>query len=62
LLHDRRILGHGNAKIDHLAVGPGGVTVIDSKTNNGAVRVDRIGGLFSSRRAVLLIGGRDRTG
>jgi hypothetical protein len=60
LLHDRRIPGHGN--IDHLAVGPGGVTVIDSKTHQGAIRVDRIGGLFSPRRSVLLIGGRDRTG
>lgn len=32
LLHDRRIPGHGKANLDHLAVGPGGVTVIDSKT------------------------------
>jgi Nuclease-related domain len=62
LLHDRRVPGHGSANIDHLAVGPGGVTVIDSKTYHGAVRVDRIGGLFSPRRSVLLIGGRDRTG
>jgi hypothetical protein len=60
LLHDRRIPGHGQANIDHLAVGPGGVTVIDTKTHRGDVRVDRIGGLFA-RRDVLLIKGRDQT-
>ena len=31
LLHDRRVPGHGQANIDHIAVGPGGVTVIDAK-------------------------------
>lgn len=61
LLHDRRLPGHGQANIDHLVVGPGGVTVIDSKTQKGEIRVDRVGGLFSDRHSVLLIGGRDRT-
>lgn len=61
LLHDRRIPGHGQANIDHLAIGPGGITVIDSKTHRGDVRVDHIGGLFAPRRAVLLINGRDQT-
>ncbi|HWF50074.1 MAG TPA: nuclease-related domain-containing protein [Solirubrobacteraceae bacterium] len=61
LLHDRRIPRHGNANIDHLAVGPGGVTVIDSKTHKGPIRVERIGGLFAPRRPVLLISGCDRT-
>jgi len=61
LLHDRRVPGHGHANIDHLAIGPGGVTVIDSKTHHGQIRVDRIGGLFAPRRSVLLIDGRDRT-
>jgi hypothetical protein len=61
LLHDRRIPGHGNANIDHLAIGPGGVTVIDTKTHRGKVQVDRAGGLFVPRRTVLLINGRERT-
>jgi Nuclease-related domain len=61
LLHDRRIPDHGNANIDHIAIGPGGVTVIDTKTHRGKVRVERIGGLFSARRSVLRIAGRDRT-
>ena len=61
LLHDRRIPGHGNANVDHLAVGPGGVTVIDSKTHRGEVRVERVGGLFTDRHSILKIGGRDQT-
>jgi len=61
LLHDRWIPGHGNANIDHLAIGPGGVTVIDTKTHRGKIRVDRVGGLFCARRSVLTIGGRDQT-
>jgi hypothetical protein len=48
LIHDRRIPGHGKANLDHLAVGPGGVTVIDSKTHRGEVRVERVGGLFTT--------------
>jgi nuclease-like protein len=61
VLHDRRVPGHGQANIDHLVVGPGGVTVIDTKTHKGEIRVDRVGALFSDRRSILLIGGRDRT-
>jgi hypothetical protein len=61
LLHDRRIPGHGNANIDHIAIGPGGITVIDTKTHRGKVRVERIGGLFSARRSVLTIAGRNQT-
>jgi hypothetical protein len=61
LLHDRRMPGHGKANIDHIAVGPGGVTVIDTKNYRGMVRVELVGGLFSDRRAILRINGRDRT-
>jgi hypothetical protein len=61
LLHDRRIPGHGNANIDHIAVGPGGITVIDTKNYRGKVKVERIGGLFSERRTILTIAGQDRT-
>ncbi len=61
LLHDRRIPGRGKANLDHLAVGPGGITVIDSKTHRGEVRVERVGGLFTDRHSILKIGGRDQT-
>lgn len=52
LLHDRRIPG-SRANIDHLAVGPGGVTVIDPKNVRGRVRVRRW-------PADLRVNGRDR--
>jgi hypothetical protein len=60
ILHDRRVPGHGHANIDHIMVGPGGITVADSKAVRGKVRVESKGGLFSSRR-LLLVNGRDRT-
>jgi hypothetical protein len=59
-LHDRRIPGT-RANIDHLAIAPGGVTVIDAKALRGKVRAERRGGLFSPRTEHLLIAGRDRT-
>jgi hypothetical protein len=61
LLHDRRMPGAGSANIDHIAIGPGGITVIDTKNVSGKVRVDRVGGLFVPRHDVLLINGRDKT-
>lgn len=61
LLHDRRMPGRGAANIDHIAIGPGGITVIDTKNHRGKVRTERIGGLFCDRRTVLLIDGRDRS-
>lgn len=61
LLHDRRMPGLTSANIDHIAIGPGGITVIDTKNYRGKVRVKRIGGLFFGRRGVLMIGGHDRT-
>jgi len=61
LLHDRRIAGRGRANIDHLTIGAGGVTVIDTKSTRGRVQVTKVGGLFSPRRELLLINGRDRT-
>jgi len=61
LVHDRRLPG-SRANIDHLAIGPGGVTVIDTKRIAGTVRVRREGGLFSeSQRQSLIVAGRDRT-
>jgi hypothetical protein len=61
LLHDRRVPGAGRGNIDHVAVGGGGVTVIDTKNYRGTVRVERVGGLFSERRTILSINGRDQT-
>lgn len=61
LLHDRRIPGPGKANLDHVAVGPGGVTLIDSKTHRGEIRVERVGGLFTDRHSILKIAGRDQT-
>jgi hypothetical protein len=53
--------GHGQANIDHIAVGPGGVTVIDAKAHPGKIRRDWEGGLFIERRTILRINGRDQT-
>jgi hypothetical protein len=61
LLHDRRVPGHGQANIDHIAVGPGGITVIDAKTHRGKIRRDWEGGFFAERRTFLRINGRDQT-
>lgn len=61
LLHDRRMPGRGKANIDHIAVGPGGITVIDTKTVKGKVRVEPVGSLFGPRRRQLQVKGRDRS-
>lgn len=57
VLHDRRIPG-SRANIDHIAVGPSGVWVIDTKRYRGRVDVSKPP-LFGS--AKLTVGGRDRT-
>lgn len=56
LLHNRRMPG-GRGDIDHVAIAPTGVFVIDAKAINGKVRIARP--LFRSER--LLISGRNRT-
>ena len=63
MLHNRRL---GRAArlgdIDHIAVAPSGVFVIDAKHYPDAkVRVRRTGGLFSAVREQLIVRGRDRT-
>lgn len=40
LLHDVRWPGRDRANLDHVAVGPGGVVVVDSKNWSGEVTVD----------------------
>ncbi len=57
VLHDRRIQ-HSRANIDHIAIAPSGVWVIDAKRYKGKVAVRRP--LFGS--ATLTIAGRDKTG
>lgn len=58
-LHDRRIAG-SKANIDHIAVGPAGIFVIDAKRYAGEVAVRDVGGWFRSDQR-LYVGGRDRT-
>jgi hypothetical protein len=59
LMHDRRVPGRGRANIDHIAIGPTGVTVIDTKSSRGRVQLATIG--IINRREQLLVNGRDRT-
>ena len=60
-LHDRA-LPHSRANIDHIAVGPSGVFVIDAKRYvNQKIEVRHSGGLFSARTESLYVGGRDKT-
>lgn len=56
VLHDRRILGR-RTNIDHLAVSPSGLYVIDAKRYKGKIVVQR--SLFGPEK--LLIAGRDKT-
>jgi Nuclease-related domain len=59
VIHDWRVPGRGRANIDHIAIGPGGVTVIDTKSSRGRVQIATVGIL--NRREQLLVNGRDRT-
>ncbi|MHB8299610.1 MAG: nuclease-related domain-containing protein [Dermatophilaceae bacterium] len=61
-LHDRRI-PQKRSNIDHIAIGPAGIYVIDAKRYVGQrVEVRRFGGLFSPRRSELFVGGRRKAG
>lgn len=60
VLHDRRIPG-SKANIDHIAVCPGGVFVVDAKRYKGRPRVQVDGGLFRPRVERLMVGSRDQT-
>ena len=60
-LHDRRIPGT-RANVDHIAIGPSGIFVIDAKRyNNAKVEIRSTGGWFSERIERLYVGGRDKT-
>lgn len=60
LLHDRR-MPRSRANIDHLAVTPTGVYVIDAKKYRGRPHLKVEGGLFQPRVERLLVGSRDCT-
>jgi hypothetical protein len=59
VLHDRRIGGRSRANIDHIAIGPTGVMVIDTKSSRGRVHLATTG--IINVREQLLVNGRDRT-
>jgi hypothetical protein len=59
LLHDRSIPG-SRSNIDHIAVVPSGVWVIDTKRFKGRVR-GRNAGMWLTPQPVLMVNGRDRT-
>ncbi len=60
VLHDRRFPGT-RTNIDHLAVTPTGVFVIDAKKYKGRPRLKVQGGLLRPRVEKLLVGSRDCT-
>lgn len=59
VLHDRRIPGT-KANIDHIAVGPAGVYVIDAKKYTGRIEKRDVGGWWKADER-LYVRGRDRT-
>jgi hypothetical protein len=59
VLHDRKIPG-SPANIDHIAIVPSGVWVIDTKQYRGRVQQRDLGGWFVSRPA-LFVNGHNRT-
>lgn len=60
VLHDRRIPG-SRANIDHIAVAPTGVYVIDAKKYKGRPQLKIEGGFLRPRVEKLLVGTRDCT-
>jgi hypothetical protein len=60
VLHDRRI-PRTRANIDHIAVGPSGVFVVDAKKYRGRPSLRVEGGLIRPRVEKLIVGSSDRT-
>jgi hypothetical protein len=60
VLHDRRI-PTSRANIDHLAVTPSGIFVIDAKKYKGRPHLQIEGGFLRPRVEKLMVGSRDRT-
>ena len=59
VLHDRLVPG-SRANVDHIAIGPSGVFVIDAKKYTGQVEVRDVGGFFRTDER-LYVNNRDRT-
>lgn len=57
-LHDRRIPG-SRANIDHIAVAPSGIFVIDAKVRKGKVEARRSGPIWDRGEKKFYVGGRD---
>jgi len=60
VLHDRRIPG-SKANIDHIAITPSGIWVIDAKRYKGRPELKIEGGILRPRAEKLLVGRRDCT-
>jgi hypothetical protein len=58
VLHDRRI-PRSRANIDHIAVGPADVFIIDAKRYTGRPQLRVEGGLLGPRTETLMVGRRD---
>lgn len=56
-LHDRRI-PRSRANIDHIAIGPAGIFVIDAKRYKGRPSLRVEGGILRPRTETLMVGGR----
>lgn len=59
-MHDLRMPGTSKANIDHIAVGPAGIYVIDAKKSSGGIEERNVGSVFRPDWR-LYINGRDRT-
>lgn len=59
LLHDRKV-PRTKGNIDHIAIAPSGVWIIDAKKYTGKVEKRDVGGFFKTDLR-LYVGGRDRT-
>lgn len=60
ILHDRKIPGT-KTNLDHIAVTPAGVHIIDAKNYSGRVKLQTSGNLFTQRSQKLLVGSRNCT-
>jgi Nuclease-related domain len=60
MLHDRLVPGSRASNIDHIAIGPSGVFVIDAKKYSGRVEVKNVGSVFRPDER-LYVNGRDRS-
>jgi hypothetical protein len=59
-VHDRRIPG-SRANIDHIAIAPSGIYVIDAKVVSGKMSSRRTGPIWDRGPVRLFVGGRDKT-